>query len=87
MLAALSLLLIVWATLAPRGGDAVGAAAVRFCYWCGPARVTDALANVALFVPLGAALVLSGMSVRGALIACTLCTLGVETAQIGRAHV
>lgn len=81
MLGAASLLLIVWATLIPHGGAWTGAAAARFCTWCGPTRASDALANVALFVPLGAALVLSGRSCPAALLACALLTLGIEVTQ------
>ena len=80
-LAVASLLLICWATLTPRGGQIVGLNALRFCLWCGNARVTDALANMVLFVPLGFAAVLGGMSLRAACVASVCLTLGIETLQ------
>ena len=74
-------LLIAWATLAPHGPVADEDAARRFCIWCGDSRLTDAIANVALFVPLGFGLLLRGVSMRRAIAVCVLYTLAIETFQ------
>lgn len=81
ILVAGAVLLIAWATLAPRGPTEMDDSARRFCIWCGESRLTDAMANIALFVPLGFALLLRGLSMRRAIALCVLYTLAIETLQ------
>ncbi|MES2523911.1 MAG: VanZ family protein [Gemmatimonadota bacterium] len=76
-----SLLLILFATLTPRGATLVALQPSHFCLWCGPSRATDAIANVVLFVPLGASLVLLGMTVRTAVAVCATLAFGIELTQ------
>ncbi len=76
----LALALIAGATLTPsRAGT--GEAAIVWCLTCGPTWLTDVFTNVALFVPLGVALVVAGTSVSQALLLGSLVSLSVEALQ------
>ncbi len=71
---------IAYATLRPMpttNGDALPI----LCFACGELGGLDVVLNVILFLPLGAALVLAGWSVRQAAIACFLVSFTVEALQ------
>lgn len=78
ILAALAIGSILALTLAPGGGTASGVPWT--CVACGHTGVADALRNILLFVPLGAALAPRG-SWRRALLAGAALSVAVETAQ------
>lgn len=59
------LILVLVATLSPLGGGAAAALPPRWCVRCGGLWLTDAISNVALFVPLGFALALNRENARG----------------------
>ena len=76
-----SLLFVVVATLSPGAHESVAAAREGFwCLACDPLAGSDAIANTALFVPLGAALVLLFGRSR-ALLAGVLISIVIETLQ------
>ena len=70
---------IAAATLTPGAGGSPSG----FCILCGTRGAADFLSNIALFVPFAAALAASGRSVRTAVLAALLFSLGIEVAQIG----
>ena len=72
--------LIAAATLVPTRG-AIGALPVAWCLSCGPTWLSDAISNVALFVPLGLALAVSGARVWSASLIGAALSLGVELLQ------
>jgi len=69
--------LVLVATLTP-GGWSVPPS---LCVLCGSQSVADAVANMVLFLPLGAALVASGVSLPRALLLGALLSASVEVAQ------
>lgn len=78
--ALLAVAVILRLTLAPAtAASLVGGG--FFCLSCGGGGLANILRNVILFVPLGALLVLGGMSVRGASLVALALTAGVESAQ------
>jgi VanZ family protein len=73
-----SLLLIVAATLLP---TTAREEPIAWCIRCGPFWLSDAISNVVLFIPFGAALTLGGVGVwRSALIGSAL-SLAIESLQ------
>ncbi len=76
---AISLLAILVATLTPSGG---APQPISLCLVCGEGGAGDALSNVILFLPLGAAIALCGWRGRWTVLAPALLSLAVETAQI-----
>jgi hypothetical protein len=75
----LCLAAILAATLFPSAHE--GATGWDGCLFCGSRGLADALLNVALFVPLGAALARLGVPARFALPLAALLSAGIETAQ------
>ncbi|MEO7964207.1 MAG: VanZ family protein [Gemmatimonadaceae bacterium] len=75
-----AVLAIAYATLRPMPADAYDALPI-FCFGCGDLGGLDVVLNVVLFIPLGAALVAAGWSVRRAALACFLFSLCVESLQ------
>jgi glycopeptide antibiotics resistance protein len=75
------ILLVLGATLRP--SDPVGSLewSQVLCLLCGRAAMADALANLALFLPLGGALALLALSPRRALFVAAGLSLSVELAQ------
>lgn len=79
-LAAAALLAIGVATLTPLPG-APPVVAPRLCVFCGELGGTDFILNVLLFIPLGAALRLAGLSRVRVVLVAALATLTVESLQ------
>ena len=77
---ALSLAAIVAATLTPSASE--GAAGWDGCVLCGDRGLADALLNLALFAPLGAALARRGMRMPAALVLAAALSAFVEAAQL-----
>lgn len=77
-----ALALIGWATLSPRGGGPGALQLAPYCIWCGDARLTDAAANVVLFIPLGLGLVAAGMRASRAAACCMAVTVAIELLQL-----
>lgn len=78
--AAAAAALIAVLTLSPIAGAASLPAPT--CLLCGDHGLADAVANVLLFAPLGALLVLTGLSVRQALLAGLVFSTGIEFLQL-----
>ena len=78
-LVVLSLAAIAWLTLRP--AHAGSSLESHLCLVCGPEAGVDILLNTLLFIPLGAGLRLSGLSLWKALFLCFLLSLSIETAQ------
>lgn len=80
-LAALAAVVIGVVTLTPQPvGHAVAFGPT--CLVCGEMGGADVIANVLLFLPLGAGLALAGLPWRRALLAGALVSLGIETVQL-----
>jgi VanZ family protein len=75
-----ALLLIISATLLPAGG--LAEPEPRACFACGDGITGDALLNVLLFVPFGAALAAAGFGAVATTAAGLLLSAAVETAQL-----
>lgn len=75
-----SLAAILLATLTPTAGE--GAAGWDGCVVCGDRGLADALLNLALFAPLGAALARRGVGVRAAVALAAALSASVELAQL-----
>lgn len=58
-----------------------GSAGLFECLICGDRGLADVILNVLLFLPLGAAIALVGVRMRGALLACAILSASVEVAQ------
>jgi hypothetical protein len=82
LLALASWLVIGFATLTPARGIDTTAGAPAACLTCDAGWGADLLANVLLFVPLGAGLALAGSRARRALVAIALTTLTIELLQL-----
>jgi VanZ family protein len=76
----LSLAAIAWLTLRP--AHATSSTAWHLCVVCGPLAGVDILLNTLLFVPLGIALCLTGLSLRKAVLICLVVSLSIEIAQV-----
>ena len=74
-----SLVLIVLATLSPL--DRSTAPVVRWCLGCGPIWLADAISNLILFAPLGAALTLCGVRVSRTVCIAATFSLAIELLQ------
>lgn len=72
-------LLAAWATLLP---SAQTVSWSPWCIACGDLSTVDLTLNFAMLMPLGFGLALAGLSVRGALVACSLASLGIELLQV-----
>ena len=72
---------IAMATLAPAGGVSAAHVPPAWCLVCGPAWLADAVANVALFLPLGAAVYIGRWGVRTAWLVGLAVSLAVELVQ------
>ena len=79
-LVVLSLAAIAWLTLRPAHASPSPIDS-HLCVVCGPLAGVDILLNTLLFVPLGVALNLSGLSPRRAVLICFALSLSIETAQ------
>ena len=79
-LALTGLALILVLTLTPAAGPDTGA--FRWCLLCGDVGTADFVANVALFVPLAAGLVLLGWRARGTVAAAVLLATAIEITQL-----
>lgn len=81
MLVVVSCLVIGLLTLTPAasGDDFL---ASPWCLACGQGWAADAVANILMFIPLGAGLALGGIRPRRALAAVALTTLGIELLQL-----
>lgn len=75
-----ALALIAASTLTPTGA-ASGRLPVAWCLTCGPNWLSDAISNVALFVPLGVALAFVGMGYGNAFLVGAGLSLAVELLQ------
>jgi VanZ family protein len=75
-----ALLLILVATLLPAGG--LAEPEPRVCIACGDGVTGDALLNILLFVPFGAALAFAGFGGVATAVAGLLLSAAVETAQL-----
>lgn len=73
-------ILIALLTLSPSGSP--GSSALALCLLCGERSLADALLNVALFAPLGAALFVSFGSLTRAMFWCAAFSMAIEVAQI-----
>ena len=80
LLQGLALAAIFGATLYPSGGETQ--APLVLCIVCGEQGVSDALTNLILFMPLGAALALGGWRGAAITLAATLLSTGIEGAQL-----
>ena len=80
LMLALSIVVIVAATMVPTPGSR-GPLPVSWCMTCGPMWMADAISNVVLFVPFGAALVLLGMRPARAVLLGSLVSLVIELLQ------
>jgi hypothetical protein len=76
---AAAVLAIAAATLFPTGDDP--AERMEWCLLCGERGLADAILNVFLFIPLGAALALRGTPARRTLLAGAVVSLAVEVLQ------
>ena len=76
---ALSVALVLYATLTPGAAAAVGAAHWQFTV--GETPLTDACSNVLLFVPFGVALVIGGVGVGAATMIGLVLSLAIELLQ------
>jgi hypothetical protein len=76
---ALAVALVAVSTLVPAAGSAT--AHPWWCVGCGDTSVADAVRNVALFVPLGAALRAAGGRWARAAAAAAACSVAVELLQ------
>lgn len=76
---AVSLALVALATLTPATGG--GAATAVWCLTCRDAWLTDALSNVALFIPLGITLGVCGVRWRQTVLLCSALSLVIEYLQ------
>src|SRR5687767_11690599 len=76
---AVMLAAIVFATLRPSPPPATPLP--MFCLVCGDLGGVDVVLNVILFIPLGAALVWSGMRWHRAALVCVAVSLGIESLQ------
>ena len=72
--------LITWATLTP-SGDLLEARPTRWCITCSPIWLADAISNVVLFVPLGAALVWNEVRASRAMVLAAGFSLAIELMQ------
>jgi len=79
-LALVSLALVLVATVAPVDGPDSGM--VRWCPVCGELGLSDVIANVLLFLPLGAGLFWSGASAGRSVAAAVLLSAGIEFVQL-----
>src|SRR5574341_441958 len=79
-LLALVLLAILGATLYPAFGDE--AEPLTWCILCGEHGASDAITNLMLFLPLGAALSLCGWRSRWAVLGAALLSAGIECTQL-----
>jgi hypothetical protein len=77
---ALYIALICFATLTPRPPAVIPSG--PWCIVCGELGGVDVLQNIALFLPLGALLVLAGLPAGRATLACMLLSLSIELLQI-----
>ena len=75
----LAALVIAWATLTPQLGPP--RRPFVWCVTCGPNWLSDVIANVALFVPLGAALVYSRVRPLRALVIGAVASIAIEALQ------
>ena len=75
-----SLGFILRVTLVPASGPDTGA--FQWCLLCGSFGLSDAIANIALFVPLGIALRCSGVSGRRTIALALLLSTAIEIAQL-----
>lgn len=82
-LVAVALSLVAIATLVPRSHGTGGGSMSFWCLACGDYALADALANVALFVPLGWAISRTRMRPRVSLAVVLTTTIGVELLQYG----
>jgi hypothetical protein len=78
---AITLALILGATLIPTGGAPPGSGLRILCIRCGNYWVEDDLVNVLLFVPFGAFLALAGVRPSRATMAAALTSISIEVAQ------
>lgn len=76
-----ALALIAWATLTPEAPDPAHRVPSSWCLACGGLWLTDALSNIALFLPFGVALALYDMRWTRVLAWATLLSVVVETCQ------
>ncbi len=67
-------------TLPPAGSEAAGS--FSLCILCGDFGTADAIRNVLLFVPLGAALAHAGYRLSGAALLCACLSVLIETSQM-----
>jgi hypothetical protein len=74
-----SLAVIALATLLPASGQPV---ASHFCLVCGALGGVDSILNVLLFVPLGVGLALYGVPAKRAILAMSVLSILIETAQL-----
>jgi hypothetical protein len=74
------LAVILLLTLMPAGG--IDEPVARICFACGERAIADALLNVLLFAPLGAALAAGGIGVLATAVAGFALSLSIEIAQI-----
>jgi len=81
VLVALALGIVAAATLTPISNGTGGDDIPFWCLWCGDYALADAAANVALFVPLGWALALTGVPFLSGLAVALATTIGVEWLQ------
>ncbi|MCA2982490.1 VanZ family protein [Gemmatimonas sp.] len=72
---------IAMATLVPAGGVPATRVPPAWCLVCGPAWLADAVANVVLFLPLGAAMYVGRGGVRAAGVVGLTVSLAVELVQ------
>lgn len=78
---AAGLVVVLLLTLSPSGGSTSGAAPI-LCLICGSRGTADLLANVILFVPIGAALAGTGAGARKALLFGSGVSILIEAAQM-----
>ena len=78
---ALALAMIAGATLVPMASGVPGDGIPFWCLGCGDYALADAVANVALFVPLGWALARTGVPCSSGLAVVLTTTIGVEWLQ------
>lgn len=76
-----ALALIAWATLTPEALDPAHRVPSSWCLACGGLWLTDALSNIALFLPFGVALALYNQRWTRVLAWATLLSLAVESCQ------
>jgi len=79
-LAAVGIAVVLGLTLTPDSGPDTGT--FRWCVLCGDGGAADFIANVALFVPLAAGLVLAGMRGRTIVAAAFVLSALIETLQL-----